>query len=292
MFATTYARTVGSRDLTADPVPFPVPPTVTGVSVTAVIPTLNEERNLPWVLRRLPSLVDEVVIIDGRSTDNTIGVAKAVRPESVVVMVGEPGKGAAIRAGFAAASGDVIVMLDADGSMDPAEIHWFVTLLTGRFDFVKGSRYMTGGGSSDLTWLRSRGNRTLTHLANIMCHARFSDLCYGYIGLRRECLPLLELDADGFEIETELVVRAARAGLRIAEIPSYEYGRLSGNSNLRAFRDGRRVLTTLTREWLSWEPATAGSMPESLRRVWYESADSSADRSSVDPVTIGLESVG
>lgn len=290
------------RSAAAHPVPprlFTVPdgtppPAMTRqrVSVTAVIPTLNEERNLPWVLGRLPGFVDEVIIVDGQSQDHTTDVARRIRPDSVIVMAAEPGKGAAIRAGFAVATGDLIVMLDADGSMDPVELNWFVTLLTGRFDFVKGSRYLTGGGSSDLTWLRSRGNRVLTLLANVACHTHFSDLCYGFIGLRRECLPLLELDVDGFEIETELVVRAARAGLRIAEVPSFEYGRISGTSNLRAFRDGRRVLRTLTREWASWEPATAGAPPESVRRVRYEDAYSTDEWSFDYPMLDTLSSVG
>lgn len=261
-------------------------PALPDVSVSVVIPTLNEARNLPWVLAGIPSFVDQVVIVDGHSTDRTVEVARTVRPDVTVVMATERGKGVAIRAGFEAAAGDLIVMLDADGSMDPAEIGWYTALLGSRFDFVKGSRYLTGGVSDDLTWLRDRGNRALTGLANLACHARFSDLCYGYVGLRRECLPVLELASAGFEIETELVVRAARAGLRIAEVPSHEQDRLSGASNLRTFRDGWRVLRTLTREWAAWEPVTAGAPPEALHRVRYESAQSAPARTPADPALL------
>lgn len=241
-----------------------------GPSVSVVIPTLNEAMNLPWVLRRMPMYVDEVVIVDGRSLDSTVDVARALRLDVVVVAEPRAGKGNAVRAGFAAASGDIIVMLDGDGSMDPQEIGWLVTPLQHDYDFVKGSRYVTGGGSDDLTKLRSTGNRALTRLANTVLNSDYSDLCYGYIAFRRECVDILELRSDGFEIETELIVRAARAGLRIAEVPSHELCRISGKSNLHTFRDGWRVLRTLARERFTWEAPTAGARPEALRRVKYK----------------------
>jgi glycosyltransferase involved in cell wall biosynthesis len=255
-------------------------------SVSVVIPTLNEEKNLPWVLRRMPSYVDEVIIVDGRSEDNTVGVARALRADVVIVEEKRKGKGVALRAGFAAASGDIIVMLDADGSMDPQEIGWFVSPLQHDYDFVKGSRYVTGGGSEDLTWLRRTGNRALTGLANTILRSNYSDLCYGYIAFRRECLEVLELESDGFEIETELIVRAARAGLRIAEVPSIELDRISGASNLQTFRDGWRVLRTMARECALWEAPTAGARPEALRRVKYTYANIRFPRIPVDPQSL------
>lgn len=255
-------------------------------SVSVVIPTLNEEQNIPWVLRRMPKYVDEVVIVDGRSTDNTVGVARAVRDDIVVVDEQRKGKGVALRSGFAAATGDIIVMLDADGSMDPQEIGWFVSPLQHDYDFVKGSRYVTGGGSEDLTWLRRTGNRALTVLANTVLHSNYSDLCYGYIAFRRECVEILQLESDGFEIETELIVRAARAGLRIAEVPSTELTRISGASNLQTFRDGWRVLETMARECIVWETPTAGARPETLRRVKYAYANVSFPRTPTDPQSV------
>lgn len=269
------------------PITFTIPAIeATMASVTVVIPTLNEAKNIPWVLRRMPSYVDEVVIVDGRSTDNTVGVARAIRGDVVVVDEQRKGKGVALRSGFAAASGDIIVMLDADGSMDPQEIGWFVSPLQHDYDFVKGSRHVTGGGSEDLTRLRRAGNRALTGLANAVLHSNYSDLCYGYIAFRRECLEILQLESDGFEIETELIVRAAKAGLRIAEVPSLELDRISGASNLQTFRDGWRVLSTLARECALWEAPTAGARPESLRRVKYAYANVSFPRTPTDPQTI------
>lgn len=255
-------------------------------TVSVVIPTLNEAMNLPWVLRRMPSYVDEVVIVDGRSLDATVEVARALRLDVVVVSEFRPGKGNAVRAGFAAASGDIIVMLDGDGSMDPQEIGWLVTPLQHEYDFVKGSRYVTGGGSDDITRLRSTGNRILTALANAVLHSDFSDLCYGYIALRRECIDILELKSDGFEIETELIVRASRAGLRIAEVPSHELCRISGKSNLNTFRDGWRVLKTLARERISWEAPTAGARPEALRRVRYKYPSTGFPHVPTDPRSV------
>lgn len=213
-------------------------------TVTAVVPTLNEAENLRWLLPRL-SAVDEVVVVDGASSDGTLDVVRRLRPDAVVIEQPPAGKGAAMRAGFHAATGDVIVSIDADGSMDPTEIDAFVALICCGFDVVKGSRYCVGGGSDDLTRIRRAGNLWLTRLANVLYGVRWTDLCYGYIALRRSVVDRLALRADGFEIETELCVNAITAGLRIAEVPSHEYDRRSGCSKLNAGRDGLRVLRTM-----------------------------------------------
>jgi glycosyltransferase involved in cell wall biosynthesis len=224
-------------------------------SISLVIPTLNEAMNLPWVLAKVPRFVDEVVLVDGRSTDGTIDVARAHYPEIVVVDEQRHGKGAALRAGFAAATGDVVIIIDADGSMDPDEIGRFVALVHAGFDVVKGSRFMAGGGSTDITKFRLLGNKVLLRLVNGLYGTRFTDLCYGFVAMRRECIPALGLTTDGFEIETEITVRAARAGLNVCEVPSFESPRRSGTSNLRSIRDGCRVLRTLLVKRFAEEPA-------------------------------------
>jgi hypothetical protein len=129
--------------------------------------------------------------------------------------------------------------------MDPNEIQRFVALVRAGFDVVKGSRFMAGGGSSDITRFRRLGNQALLRLVNGLYGAQFTDLCYGFIAMRRDCIPKLGLASDGFEIETEITVRAARAGLNVCEVPSFESPRRSGTSNLRSVRDGCRVLRTL-----------------------------------------------
>jgi glycosyltransferase involved in cell wall biosynthesis len=230
-------------------------------AVSVVIPAKNEAENIGWVLERLPSVVDEVVLVDGDSTDGTVSVAREIRPDIRVIPEEAPGKGAAIRSGFNAARGDFIVMIDADGSMDPSELERCLEALEDRraeqgetsreaYPIVKGSRFTTGGGTDDMELVRRLGNRVLLGLVNMLYGARFTDLCYGLFAFRRDQLQRLELCADGFEIETEIVVRALNAGIPIGEVPSYEAPRRFGSSNLNTWRDGQRVLRTLLRERL------------------------------------------
>jgi glycosyltransferase involved in cell wall biosynthesis len=220
----------------------------TAPTISVVIPTLNEARNLPHVFSRLPRDIHEVILSDGRSTDNTVEVARALLPEIIVVHESRRGKGAGLQAGFGAATGDIIVMLDADGSADPAEIPRFVEALVSGADFAKGSRYLAGGGSADLTVIRRFGNVGLTALVNLLYGTSYTDLCYGYNAFWRHCLPYLQVDCDGFEVETLINIRIAKAGLRVAEVPSFEKCRIHGQSNLKPLRDGWRVQRTIMRE--------------------------------------------
>ena len=166
-------------------------------SVSVVIPTLNEAGSLPWVLDALPAWVSEVILVDGLSTDGTEQVAREMRPEIVVVHQLVPGKGAALRAGFAATTGEIVVMIDADGSTDPREMGRFVDALVDGGDFVKGSRHINSGGSADFTRARSLGNRVFVLLANLLHGSRFTDLCYGYCAFWRRHLDVLALTATG-----------------------------------------------------------------------------------------------
>jgi glycosyltransferase involved in cell wall biosynthesis len=219
-------------------------------SVSVVIPTLNEAENIAYVLQRIPDWVEETIIVDGRSADNTVSVAKEARPDIVVLYQEGKGKGDAISAGCRAATGDIIVLLDADGSTDPAEIPRFVTALRTGGDFAKGTRFMVGGGSADITWIRSVGNKGLARLVNVLFGANFTDLCYGYFAFWRRCLPDLSIDCDGFEVEALIAVRALRANIRVVEVPSFETPRLHGTSKLSARRDGMRIVRTIIAEWL------------------------------------------
>lgn len=231
--------------------------------LSIVVPALNEAHNLPYVLAALPADIFELILVDGHSVDQTVVLATSVRPDLRVMYQNRRGKGNALACGFAAATGDIIVMLDADGSADPREIPRFVQTLLEGADFAKGSRFMNGGGSNDITRLRFYGNRALNGIVNLAFRAQYSDLCYGYNAFWRRCLPAFSLDpeprdgappasrrwGDGFEIETVLNLRAARGGLRVVEVPSFEGPRLSGVSNLNAFSDGLRVLRTIGAEW-------------------------------------------
>jgi glycosyltransferase involved in cell wall biosynthesis len=232
--------------------------------ITVVIPAKNEARNIGWVVERLPSFIDELVIVDGRSTDRTVDVVLALRPDALIVNDERPGKGAALRAGFAAASGEYVVMLDADGSMDPQEIEHFIEALDRGADMAKGSRFLDGGGTADMSYLREAGNRGLLMLANILFGASNTDLCYGFAAFRRQEIQDLDLDADGFEIETQLFMRATRQGLRVVEVPSFEAPRRFGTSNLNTFRDGWRVLMTMLRERMRAGARVLGTPSTSL----------------------------
>lgn len=231
---------------------------VTEPTVSIVIPAKNEARNLPHVFAKLPENC-ELILVDGNSTDDTVSVAQRLRPDITVIGQTRNGKGNALACGFAAATGDFIVMIDADGSNEPAEIPRFVAALKEGADFAKGSRFLSGGGSLDISLIRRIGNFWLNRTVNLLYGTRYTDLCYGYNAFRRECLDVMTLNAteiegsqpgvmlwgDGFEVETLINVRIAKAGLRVTEVPSFETVRHYGASNLNAFSDGMRVLRTI-----------------------------------------------
>jgi glycosyltransferase involved in cell wall biosynthesis len=237
-----------------------------------VIPCRNEERNISHVLRALPASVNEVIIVDGDSTDRTVEVVLQVRPDAVIVGQHSPGKGAATIAGLSKATGDIVVMLDGDDSMDPGEISSMVDLLVNGADVVHGSRGMIGGGSSDFTFIRRMGNHALRMMVNRLFRVKWTDVTYGFVALWADVIEELKLpdlinnpasalrDAEtgkstrpvayghGFEVEVLLLSRAARAGLVVDETPSFERKRRHGTSNLHAAKDGFRVFLAIMKE--------------------------------------------
>jgi hypothetical protein len=263
--AAHYAPVPGTTlRATRGPRPHPQPSRTPFPAVSVVVPTRNEARNLEIVLPAIAAVkpaVHEIIVVDGNSTDGTIETARRVLPSVKIITQTRKGKGNAMACGFAAATGDIIVMFDADGSADPAEIPAFVEALVAGADFAKGSRFTAGGGSDDITLLRKSGNAGLNGVANALLGTSYTDLCYGYNAFWADLLPVLDLppiDApapaegmlwgDGFEIETVLNCRVAAAGLKITEVPSIERQRVFGETNLRTFADGTRVLRTLLAE--------------------------------------------
>jgi len=249
-------------------------------TVTIVVPARNEARNLELVLPSLPQ-VHEVIVVDGNSVDDTEAVVRRVLPSARFIQQTRRGKGNALACGFEAATGDVIVMFDADGSADASEIAAFVGTLVAGADFAKGSRVLGDGGSEDITWLRDAGNRVLTGITNRLFRTQYTDLCYGYNAFWRDVLPVLAVPdsgtaeaqwGDGFEIETLINTRIATAGLQIHEVPSVELERIHGESNLNTFRDGTRVLRTILTERIG---RTRGVVPVPAADTIRHGADAS-----------------
>jgi Glycosyl transferase family 2 len=255
--------------------------------VSVVMPAMDEEKNIGLVLNQLPDGLHEVILVDGNSHDRTVDVARQAYPGIRVLTQSGRGKGDALRTGFAAVTGNLIVMIDADGSADPAEIPRFVEALEAGADFAKGSRFLEGGGSADITMMRRLGNTVLGGVANLLHGTHYTDLCYGYNAFWVRCLPFISLDVPGFEVETLITLRVTVAGMKITEVPSYEADRRFGQSNLNTFRDGFRVLGVILREARrrraihgEWQPATGSqeaweakkatvaypAMPHALRR--------------------------
>ncbi len=228
-----------------------VPHTVTstGARISVVIPAFNEAKNLPFVLPHIPAWVHEVILVDDHSTDGTADVTRALLPRTRIITTQRGhGKGAALQTGFAAATGEIIVTFDADGSSNPGEIPAFVGPLLAGADYAKGSRFMQGGGTDDMPWHRVVGNAVFVLLVRLLYGGRYTDLCYGYNAFWRTAGNLLRLDGDGFEIETMMNIRALQRQLHIVEVPSFEAARIHGAGYLKALPDGWRVLKTIWRE--------------------------------------------
>ena len=224
------------------------------LKIGVVIPTRNEEQSLASVLEELRKIgIDDVLVIDGKSADRTVEVAKDFGV-NVVPQCGN-GKGNAICQVFCDGYLDVdaIVLLDADGSMRPEEIPLLVDKLASGADLAKGSRFIEGGYSEDLSLLRRFGNLLFLSLVKLFWRTEYTDLCYGYAIFRKEIVGKLAriLKSQNFEIETEVFIKAKKLGLKVVEVPSIECRRRYGKSNLNAFRDGLGILRTIVKELVS-----------------------------------------
>ena len=219
--------------------------------VVCIIPTLNEQPSIGSVISRAKKYVDEIIVVDGKSEDGT--VAEALKNGVSIMIQRGFGKGAAIRQAFNVVDADFVIMMDGDGSMDPEEIPSFLEKLSSGADMVRGSRFLQGGGTSDLTLVRKFGNRVFLFLTNALFSTRFTDLCYGFKAFKATALHRLNVDlkANGFEIETEISIKAAKAKLDIQEVPSYEHKRKHGESHLNAVRDGWHILRVIIKEYVS-----------------------------------------
>ena len=205
--------------------------------ISVLICTLNEGMTIANVISRVPNWVDEVVLVDGHSTDNTVDEARQSRPDIRVVYQPGKGKGDALKCGVQQAIGDIIVTLDADGQTNPEEMPNFIEPLLGGHDWVRGSR-LAHGRPANMPWHRWFGNKVLAITSNILHGTRYSDICSGYNAFWREAFQRLDLSYDGFEMEQQMLVKIKKAGLRVVEVACHDAGRAGGVTKTRDIKQG------------------------------------------------------
>jgi len=216
--------------------------------ITDLICTLNEQDNLPYVLPKIPKWVDEILLVDGHSTDRTVEIAKEICPEIRVLYQPKKGKGDALRYGIQQASGDIIVTLDADGSTDPEEMPKFIEPLLNGYDFAKGSRFLNKQPNMPL--LRRFGNGLFAWLTNILYGTKYTDLCAGLNAFWRRILPELDPSGTSYLDEPTLNIRLKKMELKVVEISQRDGGRIIGKANENFLLQGWRILRIILTERL------------------------------------------
>ena len=216
--------------------------------VTALICALNEEDCLPHVLPKIPAWVDEILLVDGHSTDNTLELARKLRPEIKTLHQPGKGKGDALKCGIEKATGEIIVTLDADGSTDPEEMVKFIEQLLQGSDFAKGTRFL-GKHPRNRPWYRSLGNRVILTTFNLLFSKRYTDLCSGFNAFwKSSIIKIYPWPSDGYENEPFINCRAVKRGLKVIEVPHADSGRICGKIKECALRQGPKAIKTILRE--------------------------------------------
>lgn len=214
--------------------------------ISVIIPTLNEEENLPYVLSTIPRYVSEIIVVDGYSKDKTVEIAKRYNAK---ILYSKEGKGATLIKGLNAAKGDIVIMMDADCSHRTEEFGLLIEGIKAGYDACMGSRFIQGGGTYDMPWIRKAGNRFFVFIVNLFWNMNYSDLCYGYRSFNRNAIKKLNLESNGFAIETEISIKAAKNKLKVLEVPSFEKKRRYGEGKLRTFGHGieisRKIISEL-----------------------------------------------
>jgi glycosyltransferase involved in cell wall biosynthesis len=218
--------------------------------ISIIIPTFNEAKGIGKTIREVKSVMDgysyEIVVVDDkRSKDGTKGIAR--RLGARVLVPPETGKGFALIFGFEHANGDLLISMDADLSNRPKELKLLIAGIEAGYDVCMGSRFLVGGGSDDMPLIRKFGDKLFVTIVNVLYGSHYTDMCYGYRSFSKRALKQLNLMEKGFGIETEMNIKAQKAGLKILEVPSYEKKRGGGNGKLNTFRDGYIILSTILR---------------------------------------------
>ncbi|MCD6310656.1 MAG: glycosyltransferase family 2 protein [Candidatus Eremiobacteraeota bacterium] len=225
--------------------------------ISIIIPTLNEDKNLPFVFADILRVMDnsnypwfEIIVVDGGSSDRTVEVAERFGAR---IIEHRGGKGSALRRGWNEAKGDIIITMDADCSNVAEELLMLINGIKNGFDICMGSRFMEGGNSEDISLIRKIGNKFFVSMVNLFWKTNYTDLCYGYRSFHRDCIPRLKTRTNGFGIETEISILAAKNKLKVTEVPSFEKKRRHGKGKLRTIKDGFNILMTIIRELIRKE---------------------------------------
>lgn len=229
------------------------------MKVSLVVPCRNEAENIPVLVSRLLDMLEkneidgEIVIVDDNSIDNTSEEVIRIADSNKNVKLirrrdGKCGVGRTLRAGFKAASGDVVITLDGDLSHDPAAVPEFLSAIDQGFDLVIGSRYMDGGKAS-MPATRVIISGAYNRLASLLFGARLHDVTTGYRAIRKDVLNQLNLKSCNFEIHPEIHLKALNKGFRVKEISITYNNRLHGRSKLNYVKVGIPYLRILFREF-------------------------------------------
>jgi len=217
--------------------------------ISVIICTLNEAENLPYVLPKIPKWVEEIILVNGHSTDNTVEVARRLHPGIRILYQPGKGKGDALKCGIKQASGNIIVTLDADGATDPEEMSKFIKPLFDGYDFAKGSRFIYGC-PANMPLHRRFGNWVLTTTANILYGTQYTDICSGYNAFYKTAFEKLNLRSNEFEMEQEMNVKIKKFGFRVLEIPYKDKGRIAGSSKTQDLKQGLKDFFIIIKEWV------------------------------------------
>jgi glycosyltransferase involved in cell wall biosynthesis len=220
------------------------------VRVSFVVPAFNEAATIADVLRRVEALdLDtQLVVVDDGSTDATPGILEEWNGRDGVVLLRQEnrGKGAAIRAAIPHVDGEIVVIQDADGEYDPADVPALIDpIRRGAADVVFGSRLSGGKPQRAYLFWHMVGNRFLSLLTNVLFNTTISDMETGYKAFRADVLRGLDLRRDDFGIEPEMTAKVCARKLRIYELPIAYYGRTYAEGKKITWRDGLKAVGVL-----------------------------------------------